>query len=594
MSGRRRLLIAAPVVVFALSWPFIESSGFWSDPLASITDAVTGWILVAAGLVAWSRRPDSRTGPWLVAAGYLWYVGDLFFAFPTVSIVPLLSFGLRGAYDVFLAAALLSFPGSRLSSRVHRAAVGAVAVAYAARAVAFLATARPGFVYPDNGTPNPFLLTSDGALAQNLDLDLTMVKGTLILVVGLLAVARLAGASAATRRVLVPVVAGGTAWAAMTFIVDLGQLVDVNYHVQLLPWARADWWPIPEYLLRGSAAPVGFLVGALLLRTARSAVVELVTGFERSPIRGQLEASLRTAIGDPGLRVIYPAPDTAPGEPAWTDGAGAPTTMAAVAAGVASTPIVSNGVTRAVIQHDPALLEDPGLVGAIVATVRLAMDNEQLTVALEAQLEETRASRRRIVDAADAERQRIERDLHDGAQQRLVSLAISLRMLGDSLGDDAPTEIREELSAAGTELRGAIEELRELAHGLDPAILREAGLGPAIRSLVERCPTPTRYELELDGRLPRAIEATAYFVVAEALANVTKHAAARSVIVRVRARSGNLHVEVEDDGRGGAEPDGGSGLRGLADRVAAAGGRFDLGSVAGGGTRVAAELPTDS
>ena len=596
MSVRRRVLVAAPVIVFALSWPFIDGSGFASDPLAAVTDAVTGWILVAAGLVAWSRRPDSRTGPWLVAAGYLWYVGDLYFVFPTVSIVPLLSFALRGAYDVLIAAVLLSFPGSRLSGRVHRAAVGAVALTYAARAIAFLATARPGFAYPDNGAPNPFLLTSDGALARNLDLDLTMVKGAVILIVGLLALARALRVSASTRRVLLPVVAGGIAWAAMTFLVDLGRLLEANFHVTLLPWARADWWPIPEYLLRGSAAPVGFLVGALLLRTARSAVVELVTGFEQNPLRGQLEPSLRRALGDPGLRVLYPAPaGAAAGAGAgWVDGADVPAQLPAAGSPVASTPILSKGATLALILHDAALLEDPGLVGAIAATVRLAMDNEQLTVALEAQLEETRASRRRIVDAADAERQRIERDLHDGAQQRLVSLAISLRMLGDSLGDDISKEIREELTSAGTELRGAIEELRELAHGLDPAILRESGLGPAIRSLAERCPTPTRVELELDGRLPRAIEATAYFVVAEALANVTKHAGATSVTVRVRARPDQLIVEVQDDGRGGAEVARGSGLRGLADRVAAAGGQFELGSVIDGGTRVAAELPTAS
>lgn len=591
MSPWRRLLIAAPVVVFALSWPFVASSEFSSDPIAAITDAVTGWILVAAGLVAWSRRPDSRTGPWLVAAGYLWYVGDLFFVFPTVSIVPLLSFGLRGAYDILLAAALLSFPGSRLTSRVHRAAVIAVAVAYAARALAFLVTARPGFAYPDNGRPNPFLLTSDGALAENLELDLTMVKGLAILVVGLLALARMPRVSAATRRVLVPVVAGGIAWATMTFLIDLSQVMAVNYHVQLLPWARADWWPIPEYLLRGSAAPIGFLVGALLLRTARSAVVELVTGFEQSPQRSQLEPSLRKAIGDPGLRVLYPAAVAGTGEPGWTDGAGAPATLPGSTAAVSSTPIVSNGITRAVILHDPALLEDPGLVGAIAATVRLAMDNEQLTVALEAQLEETRASRRRIVDAGDAERQRIERDLHDGAQQRLVSLAISLRMLGESLGG-APTEVREELSAAEQELRGAIEELRELAQGLDPAILRGSGLGPAVRSLAERCPTPTSVELTLDRRLDRLVEATAYFVVAESLANVTKHAEASHVTVRLAADAAALRIDVEDDGHGGAEPASGTGLRGLADRVAAAGGSFFVTSPPGAGTRISAELPT--
>ena len=587
MTWRRRVLLAAPVVVFASSWPFLDQSGFASDPLASITDAATGWILVAAGLVTWSRRPDGRTGPWLVVAGYLWYVGDLYFVFPTISIVPLLSFGLRGAYDIVLAAALLAFPGSRLSRRIHRVAIGAVAVTWTARALAFLATARPGYAYPDNGTPNPFLLVGNGAIARNLDLDLTLLKGVAILLVGVLAVARLRGAPGPSRRVLVPVVAGGLVWAAMTFLIDSAQLVDANWHVQLLPWGRADWWPIPEYLLRGSAAPLGFLAGALLLRTARSAVVDLVRGFEASPLRTELEPSLRRALGDATLRVIYPDPSGT----GWVDASGAPTSRAELAPGLAATPIVSNGATRAMILHDVGLLEDPGLVSAIAATVRLAIDNEQLAVALEAQLEETQASRRRIVEAGDIERQRIERDLHDGAQQRLVSLAISLRMLSESLGDSASKEIRDELAAASGELRDAIEELRELAHGLDPAILRESGLGPAIRSLAERSPTPTTLELDVDRRLPRAIEVTAYFVVAEALANCAKHAAASAVTVRARANGESLLVEVVDDGVGGAATDLGSGLRGLADRVAAAGGRFDVTSATGGGTRIAAELP---
>lgn len=587
MTWRRRLLIAAPVVAFVASWLWIDDPAVRADPLATITDALTGWILVAAGLVTWGRRPGSRTGLWLVIAGYLWYVGDLFFVLPSVSIVPLLSFALRAPYDVLLAAALLSFPGGRLDRRVHRWAVTATAAAYLARAIAFLVTAVPGRNYPDNGTANPFLLLDDRALSQNLDLDLSLLKGTVILVVGLMAVARLVRETSASRRVLLPVVAGGLAWAVMTFVLDLGRWLEVDFHVRLVPWANADWWSIPEYLIRGSAAPVGFLIGALLLRTARSAIVELVTGFEHNPVQAQLEPALRQALGDPGLRVAYTAADGG-----WADAAGTPMVLPDAAGREAATPIESGGRTLAMIVHDAALLEDPGLVGAIAATVRLAIDNEQLTVALKAQLEETRASRKRIVDAGDAERQRIERDLHDGAQQRLVSLAISLRMLGESLGDQASKEVRDELTAAELELRGAIEELRELAQGLDPAILRGSGLGAAVRSLAERCPTPTSVELALDGRLERLVEATAYFVVAEALANVTKHAGASHVSVRVAADGGRLRIDIEDDGRGGAETASGSGLRGLADRVAAAGGSFGVASPPGGGTRITAELPT--
>ncbi|MEO8469341.1 MAG: sensor histidine kinase [Chloroflexota bacterium] len=586
MTSARRLLIAAPVIVFATSWLWIPDT--YTDALASATDAVTGWILVAAGLVTWSRRRESRTGPWLVLAGYLWYVGDLYFVFPTASIVPLLSFGLRGGYDILLAAALLSFPGGRLTSHLHRAAVAALAMAYAARAIAFFAVAIPGRWYPDNGTPNPFLMVHDRALAANLVLDLDLLKGAVILAVGLLAVARLRSDAVATRRVLRPVVAGGLAWAVMSFLLDFGAWLQGNFHLQLLPWANTDWWPIPEYLIRGSAAPIGFLVGAFMLRTARSAVVELVTGFEQHPLRAQLQPALRRALGDPGLCVLYPAEEGA----GWVNEAGVLTAMPDSSARSMSTPILSGGRTVAVILHDTSLLEDPGLVSAIAATVRLAIDNEQLTLALEAQLAETRASRTRIVDAADAERQRIERDLHDGAQQRLVSLAISLRMLGDSLGDDASKEIRDELSAAEIELHGAIDELRALAHGLDPVILRESGLGPAVTALAARCPTPTSVELNLDGRLARLVEATAYFVVAEGLANVTKHAQARHVTIRLLAGSGRLLVEVEDDGRGGAQTTHGSGLRGLADRVAAAGGQFNVTSLPGAGTRLVADLPT--
>lgn len=586
MSWRRRLLLSAPVVLFVLAWIPIDDPAVRSQPLATVADAVTGWVLVAAGLVAWGRRRGTMTGPLLIAAGYLWYVGDLYFVLPTTSIVPLLSFAFRGLYDVLLAIVLLSFPGGRLESRARRLVVGAVAVAYAARSVLFLLVAVPGRAYPDNGTSNPFFVGLHLS-AASLDSDLSLVKGLLIVLVAILALDRWRRQSDAMKRVLLPVLVGGVGWAAFTFLVDLAFWTDVHLKVTLLPWANADWWPIPEYLLRGSLAPLGFLVGALQLRTARSAVVDLVRGIDRRPVRDQLQPALRRVLGDPTLAVVFPAPAGG----GWVDATGSSALLPDAADGPAVTRIETAGRTLGAIIHDPALLEDPGLVSAIAATVRLAIDNEQLTAALEAQLEETRASRRRIAEAADIERQRIERDLHDGAQQRLVSLAISLRMLGDSLGDAAPREVSDDLTAASLELRATIEELRELAHGLDPAILREAGLGPAIRSLAERCPTPTRVDLELAGRMPRPIEAAAYFVVAEALTNVTKHAAASRATVRAQQRDGRLIVEIEDDGRAGASLDGGTGLRGLADRVAAAGGSFEVSSGTAGGTHLRAELP---
>ncbi|MEO7117694.1 MAG: sensor histidine kinase, partial [Candidatus Limnocylindrales bacterium] len=275
----------------------------------------------------------------------------------------------------------------------------------------------------------------------------------------------------------------------------------------------------------------------------------------------------------------------------WTDSTGRPVADPMTDGGRGVTPIVSEGGTMAAITHDPALLEDPGLVSAVAATVRLAVDNERLNAALEAQLDEVRASRTRIVEAADAERRRLERDLHDGAQQRLVALAISLRMLGTSLGPAVSADVTEELDAAGAELRAAIEELRELARGLDPPLLREAGLGPALESLAERMRTSVKLDLQLPPpRLPKDVETTAYFFVAEALANVTKHAQATLVTITARSQDGTLALSVADDGRGGADPKAGSGLRGLADRVAAAGGTFDVTS-SRDGTSLVASIP---
>jgi signal transduction histidine kinase len=204
--------------------------------------------------------------------------------------------------------------------------------------------------------------------------------------------------------------------------------------------------------------------------------------------------------------------------------------------------------------------------------------------------EELLASRARIVEAGDAERRRLERNLHDGAQQRLVSLSLSLRLAQAKLGSD-PHAADEILSGASVELALALEELRELARGIHPAVLTDRGLGPALESLADRTPVPVNLEEVPDGRLPAPVEAAAFYVVSEALTNVTKYADASSVNVRIAQEDGYAIVEVADDGCGGADPKGGSGLRGLSDRVAALEGRLAIVSPPGAGTRIRAEIP---
>jgi signal transduction histidine kinase len=204
---------------------------------------------------------------------------------------------------------------------------------------------------------------------------------------------------------------------------------------------------------------------------------------------------------------------------------------------------------------------------------------------------EVRQSRARIVQATDAARRRLERDLHDGAQQRLVSLSLALRLARLRLGRDTDPAAVAGLDDAADELRTAIKELRELAHGIHPAILTQAGLGPAIDSLAQRSSVPATVTVLPGRRLSAAVESTAYFVVSEALANVAKYAAASSATVTAECPGESLRIEVADDGIGGADPDRGSGLRGLADRVAALGGNLSVDSPVGGGTRIVAVIP---
>ena len=208
--------------------------------------------------------------------------------------------------------------------------------------------------------------------------------------------------------------------------------------------------------------------------------------------------------------------------------------------------------------------------------------------------DELLSSRARIVTAADAERRRIERDLHDGAQQRFVALSIALRVLRTRLGPDARADVTSALDAASDELKAGIEELRELARGIHPAVLTDEGLAGAIPALAERSGIPTRVLAVPDKRLPPPVEATAYFVVSEALTNAAKYSGATHASVSARLGNDMLRVKVADDGVGGADSTNGTGLLGLVDRVAAVGGRLDVVSPAGGGTEVSALIPIAS
>jgi signal transduction histidine kinase len=348
-------------------------------------------------------------------------------------------------------------------------------------------------------------------------------------------------------------------------------------------WTHPTWfWIVSVAML---AVPVALAVGLIWQGGGRGAVAGLVVELERTPPGGVRDALART-LGDPTLELALWLPDR--GE--YVDATGRPVTLPGSDSGRATTILGLRDSPVAALVHDPILLERQKLLASAGAAARLALENERLQAELRAQLAELQASRKRIVAAGDDERRRLERDLHDGAQQRLLSIGLALQLARARLGPDAngATDL---LAEADQELRATLDELRELARGIHPAVLTERGLAAALRSLADRATVPVTIAEMPDERLPAATEAAAYFLVSEALANVAKHARASHVRVRVAHTGGQLLVEVDDDGVGGADPSGGSGLRGLADRVHALDGRLSVESTPGRGTTLHAAIP---
>jgi len=290
-------------------------------------------------------------------------------------------------------------------------------------------------------------------------------------------------------------------------------------------------------------------------------------------------------LGDPRLLLAFPHGD------GLVDASGRPVTVPDDA-GRAVTPVDREGERVAVLIYDRSLEDDPELVEAIGVAAGVALENRQLHAEVTARLAELQASRERIVTAADAERRRIERNLHDGAQQRLVTLALQLSLIQREIRRD-PAEAELLVSSASTELAESLAELRELARGIHPASL-EHGLDVALDALAQRAAVPTAVEVDDGPRLPQPVEFAAYFVASEALANVAKHARASAATVRLRRRGPDVEITITDDGVGGADPGRGTGLQGLTDRVEALGGRLEVGSSAEGGTVVTATLPLRS
>lgn len=560
-------MVLAVAAAALTAWARVRHS-FVPPPPSSLLmlDTVGSVAYVAAGCIAWRRRPSSRVGPLLVGTGFVALLPMLQTVRP--SVVAETAQWLGGLPPLLLAVLILSFPSGRLDA-IGRTIVGLGAVLV----LGFGFT----FIYPHPWT-GPALLIGAG----------------LMLVVAGVGIGRWAQASGPMRRTLAAVPAVATYYVlqatmnAGTGLLITGDLaadgdvlgVGVASARLTLGWLLAAVQPL---------VPVAFLASLLRVRFARGGVGDLLLDIERDPSTAGLETAVGRALRDRSLRVGF----WLPADGRFVGADGAPFRPPVEDASRAVTPVEHDGDLLAVLVHDRALEAEPEVVEAVCAAARLALARARLQAEVAAQLAEVRASRARLVDATDTARRRIERDLHDGAQQRLLGLSLALQVTERHArrGDGDVVGL---LEAARTELRHALEELRELARGIHPAVLTEDGIGAAVESLAERCDLPVEVTVSLSERPSSAVEATAYFVVSEALANITKHASASRASVTVHSDGADLTVTVTDDGSGGADAARGTGLRGLRDRVEAVGGRLDIRSVPGAGTDVRVVMPCGS
>jgi signal transduction histidine kinase len=559
--------------------PFLSSYQVKPTILSVIVYAAVGASFMGAGLVAWVRRPENRIGLLMVGVGFAFFLpGVWWFRTPLALVVGLATVNWYQAFLVHLA---LAFPTGRLRSRTERIVVVAI---YAwiplNTTVTEVLLVDPRAHGCPECPPNPLLISDSPSYLDSLNLFVLAVGIAFAVVVLALILHHWGAASPRSRRALAPV-----AWAAPpSAAVIVGQNVvdNIDEPPSWLVWAFFQVGPLVLAVL-----PIGFLAALLRSRLDRASVGDLVLELERGVPIGGLRDLLARSLGDPELDIGFWVSD--PG--VWMSGNGRPFELPPPGARRSATILEAGGGPFAVLVHDPALDDERELVRAAGAAAHMALENERLQAEVRAQLAEVRASRERIVAAADEARRKLERDLHDGAQQRLVTLAISLQRAARRASDDP--ELVATLAQVESELRRSLEELRELARGIHPAILTGSGLEAALGSLAERSSLPARLVGSLDSRLPAAVEATAYFVASEALANAAKYARANEVVVRLEQRDGVLRLEVRDDGTGGAAATG-SGLRGLADRVAAVGGRFTVDSPHLAGTTIVAELPCGS
>jgi signal transduction histidine kinase len=565
--------LAAALGILSLATARHDPAGSYADmsTLGAIAELAAGWSLVATGLLFWHRHSDNRFGPLLTAAGFAWFLPEL--SNPHVGTAIGFTVGLVGfaACAPLVGHAALAYPTGRLRSPLE---VGVVAVSYASALL--LLGLLPTTVFDTRASgclecPSNFVLVrGDADLFDSFNRYGLRIGVGGVAALGVLLVWRLVRSPPAAAIVVLPALVPATAYLAL-----------VAWDLQhSLARGILSNDPFDQRLWRYEAAALtafalGVAWGLFRERQARQSVARLVVELGQMPRPGAVRDALRQTLGDPSLELAYRRPE----DGGYIDASGFPMGVEP-GPGLATTPLVRGDTPVAALVHDVRLLDQPGLLQEVLSATNIAVENEQLQAEVRAQLEDLRGSRMRIVEAGDAERRRLERDLHDGAQQSLLALSYDLRLAranAEANGDRATVTL---LASAADQAQTALLELRELAHGIYPAILAEAGLPAALATLTEAAPLALQLGAVPQERYTAPVETAAYVAVAEAVEDAAARGATFLAAEIIRD-GGRLLVTSEDDG---AERS--SKLVHLADRIGALGGSLEIGP-----TTLRAEIP---
>jgi signal transduction histidine kinase len=576
MAGALTIGLAAVGVAITAAGVWLPWHSRWAvpDPVATLEIAGVAiasllWLAAALGF----RAKGRSWRLWLVLyamvpASWVWAIG--YTATPFAYSISVTFWALSAPFAVHL---LIAFPNGRLEGRLDRWLVALLYLLFLGGWLLKSMTAPSVYTCDTFCGRNVFAVWPDEALHQ---LALTASNAAILILalpVAMVLWRHWRAATPAARRAFLPAI---LAIPVNAVIAVIGALA-IAFRLDV-GWVADN----PIRIVAGGLVPAGLLVGLVQTRLERARAASLLVELGHGVPPAGLREALARAVRDPTLELAFPAPDGS----GLMDPSGQPFQASAAGPKRAVARVERGGQLLAVLIHDPAIdAEDPGLVEAVGSAAGLALENARLAAEVRARLEEVRASRARLAQAADEERRRVERDLHDGAQQRLVALTMRLEQARRTA--PASSALIDEIQA---ELRRAISDVRQLARGVMPPILTEAGLAAAVEGLAERAPVPVVVAVP-DRRFPQPIETAAYYVVTEALTNAARYAAASEVRIDGSVEDGRLILTITDDGRGGAHPERGTGLRGLADRVEAAGGSLDVESRAGQGTCVRATFP---